>query len=187
MKAEALEISGAWSISLQQFHDSRGFFAEWFRQGMASELLGRNWQTAQANVSHSRHGVVRGIHYALTPPGQAKWVTCLQGRIIDYVVDIRLGSPTYGKWVGVELDASRGDAILIAEGLGHAFAVQSEDALVAYLVDQPFNPEREFSVSPIDPEIGLPLASDLVISDRDLAAPTLQEARELGQLPRYLS
>ncbi|MHB0928494.1 MAG: dTDP-4-dehydrorhamnose 3,5-epimerase family protein [Candidatus Nanopelagicales bacterium] len=186
MTPEALAIVGAWRVPLQQYADDRGYFAEWFRPEVASEVLGHPWHTAQANVSQSRRGVVRGLHYALVPPGQAKWVTCMAGVITDFIVDLRVGSPSFGQHAAVELDASRGDAVLIAEGLGHAFVVHSEMALVSYLVNQPFNPSRELAVSPLDPALGLDFGGlQLVLSPKDEAAPSLAEAAAAGALPTW--
>lgn len=186
MTPETLAIAGAWHVPLHHYSDERGYFAEWFRREVASELLGRPWQTAQANVSQSRRGVVRGVHYALVPPGQAKWVTCLEGDITDFIIDLRLGSPTYASHVAVHLDASRGDAVLIGEGLGHAFVTRSERALVSYLVNQPFDPTRELAVNPLDPTLALDFGDlDLVLSPKDEAAPTLAEAAASGALPTW--
>ena len=102
----------------------------------------------------SRRGVIRGIHFADVPPGQAKYVTCVRGAILDVVVDLRAGSPTFGQWVAVRLDERR-RAVFLAEGLGHAFMALSDQATVLYLCSTPYAPGREHGVHPLDPEIGI--------------------------------
>lgn len=184
MKSRALAISGSWVIDLYIHSDARGSFEEWFRADVASQLLGRNWVTAQANTSHSHHGVIRGVHYALVPPGQAKWVTCVAGAIRDFVIDIRPDSPTYGQHEEVPLSATAGRCVLISEGLGHAFVVDSETATVSYLLNAPYQPDREFGINVFDPDLRLPWNVDNpVVSDRDREAPTLAEAQAMGRLP----
>ncbi len=96
----------------------------------------------QVNTSVSRRGVVRGIHYADIPPGQAKYVTCQRGAVLDFAIDIRVGSPTFGQWDSELLDAVDRRAIYLAEGLGHAFVALQDDSTVTYLVSSPFDPER---------------------------------------------
>ena len=179
-----LGIAGAWRIRNTVHGDARGYFTEWFRADVATALLGRQWHTAQANVSRSARGVVRGVHYALVPPGQAKWVTCVDGGIIDFIVDIRPDSPTFGEHRRVELAAGSGDAVLISESLGHAFVATSEHATVSYLVNQPYAPTRELGVHPLDPDLGLDFRGiDVILSEKDRAALRLVEARERGLLP----
>jgi len=135
----------------------------------------------------SRRGVLRGVHFADVPPGQAKYVTCVAGAILDVVVDIRVGSPTFGRWEAVRLDDENRRALYVAEGLGHAFLALSESATVVYLCSQPYAPAREHGIHPLDPELGIdwPLDGEPVLSAKDAAAPTLAEARAAGLLPGY--
>jgi dTDP-4-dehydrorhamnose 3,5-epimerase len=185
-----LGIEGAWVYTPQVHHDDRGSFAEAFRGAEFAAALGYQLDVAQANSSVSRRGVIRGIHYADVPPGQAKYVTCLAGAILDVVVDLRAGSPSFGKWEAVQLDADTRRAVFLAEGLGHAFMALTDGATALYLCSTPYAPGREHGVDPLDPAIGIAWPADeqdgaLVLSDKDAGAPTLEEALRAGQLPRY--
>jgi dTDP-4-dehydrorhamnose 3,5-epimerase len=186
MKIRPLSIDGAWEITPAQHGDSRGLFMEWYRFDHLAAEVGRPLELAQANLSVSARGVVRGIHFADVPPGQGKYVTCVRGAVLDVVVDIRVGSPTFGQWEGVRLDDVDRRAVYIAEGLGHGFCALSEDATLTYLCSSTYNPEREHGVHPLDPALGIDWPSDTpVVSDRDGAAPGLEEARQAGLLPEY--
>ena len=188
MRIEQLDVPDAWVCTPQVHGDARGAFVEWFRGDYLAEAIGRSFEPVQANHSVSRRGTVRGIHYALVPPGQAKYVFCSRGAVLDVIVDIRDGSPTYGAIAAVRLDDVDRRAVFIAEGLGHAFCVISETAEVSYLVSATYNPAAERTISPFDAELTMPwpLANDeLVLSDRDRDAPTLAAARQTGDLPSY--
>jgi dTDP-4-dehydrorhamnose 3,5-epimerase len=129
--------------------------------------------------------VLRGVHFALVPPGQAKYVYCPSGKILDVIVDIRVGSPTFGVHDAVLLDSEQPRAVYLSEGLGHAFVSLADNSSVTYLVSSGYSPGREFGVNPMDPELDLPWPTDLEFefSAKDQAAPTLAEAREKGLLP----
>lgn len=180
-----LTIAGAWSVTPQVHADGRGSFAEWFRADQLEDLTGFRFSPVQGNISRSARGVVRGIHYADVPPGQAKYVMPVSGSIIDFVVDIRVGSPTFGKWDSVTLRSEHRDAVFHEPGLGHAFAALEDDTTVMYLVTDFFQPEREHGINPLDPEIGLvfPAGLDSVLSDKDSAAPSLAQALAASALP----
>jgi len=173
----------------QVHSDDRGSFAEAFRGAEFAADLGYRLDIAQVNCSVSRRGVIRGIHYADVPPGQAKYVTCAVGAILDVVVDLRTDSPSFGKWEAVRLDAVTRRAMFLAEGLGHAFMALTDGATALYLCSTPYAPGREHGVHPLDPAIGVawPADEDVtpVLSEKDAAAPTLEEALRAGQLPRY--
>jgi len=193
MTYRELEVPGAWEITPKQHGDPRGVFLEWFQGGPFAEATGHGLDLAQANLSVSAAGVLRGIHFADVPPGQAKYVTCPKGAVLDVVVDIRVGSPTFGQWDAVLLDDVDRRAIYLGEGLGHAFCSLEDDSTVLYLCSTPYAPAREHEVHPLDPAIGIewpttardgsPLRHTL--SAKDEAAPTLAEARERGLLPVY--
>jgi dTDP-4-dehydrorhamnose 3,5-epimerase len=123
------------------------------------------------------------------PPGQAKYVTCVAGAILDVIVDLRTDSPSFGKWEAVQLDDVTRRAVFLAEGLGHAFTALSDGATALYLCSTPYAPGREHGVHPLDPAIGIAWPADAgrtpVLSEKDAAAPTLDEALRTGQLPRY--
>jgi len=130
---EPLGIPGAWVFAPRIHSDDRGSFLELFRDAEFSGAVGHRLDVAQANCSVSRRGVIRGIHFADVPPGQAKYVMCLSGEIIDVVVDLRTGSPGFGRWEAVSLDAEARRAVYLAEGLGHAFMALTDRATVVYL------------------------------------------------------
>jgi dTDP-4-dehydrorhamnose 3,5-epimerase len=182
-----LGIEGAWVYTPQVHSDDRGSFAEAFRGAEFAADLGYRLDVAQVNCSVSRRGVIRGIHYADVPPGQAKYVTCVAGGVLDVVVDLRTGSPSFGKWEAVALDSGTRRAVFLAEGLGHAFMALTDDATVLYLCSTPYAPGREHGVDPRDPAIGIawPVDTEPALSEKDAAAPTLDEALRAGLLPSY--
>jgi dTDP-4-dehydrorhamnose 3,5-epimerase len=170
--------------------DDRGSFAEAFRGAEFAADLGYQLSVAQVNCSVSRRGVIRGIHYSDVPPGQAKYVTCASGAVLDVVVDLRVGSPGFGKWETVRLDDQGRRAVFLAEGLGHGFMALSEQATVLYLCSTPYAPGREHGVHPLDPTLGIAwpldgLADAPILSDKDAAAPSLDDAVRSGALPTH--
>lgn len=187
MHIEQLEIADAWVCTPTVHGDARGSFVEWFRGDYLADATGRTFEPVQANHSVSRRGTIRGIHYSLVPPGQAKYVFCSRGTVLDVVVDLRDGSPSYGATAAVRLDDEERRAVFLSEGLGHAFCALTDSAEVAYLVSTPYNPAAERTVSPLDPALAMPWPTDvqLVLSDRDRAGPTLDAARDKGDLPTY--
>ncbi len=188
MRVRPLTIPDAVELSPVRHADDRGLFVELFRVDRASELLGHAFTPAQVNLSVSRRGVLRGIHYADVPLGQAKYVTVPSGRVLDFVVDLRVGSPTFGTWDSVVLDDEERRVLYLAEGLGHAFLALSDEATVCYLVSDVFRPEREHAVDPFDPQLGLEFpvpVDELVLSDKDREAPSLAAALESGALPTW--
>jgi dTDP-4-dehydrorhamnose 3,5-epimerase len=186
-RMDALDIDGAWLFTPRIFLDERGGFLEWFRDTEFLADIGYRPEVAQANCSVSRRGVIRGIHFADVPPGQAKYVTCVAGEILDVIVDLRAGSPGFGRWTAVTLDDQARQAVFIAEGLGHAFATLSAEATVLYLCSTPYAPGREHGVHPLDPGLGIAWPDGLapILSAKDASAPSLAEARAAGSLPQY--
>lgn len=188
MQIRELDIPDSYELIPKQFGDDRGVFLEWYRADVLESAIGHTISLAQANTSVSRRGVVRGIHFADVPPSQAKFVTATHGSVLDFVIDIRVGSPTFGQWDSVLLDDVDRRAIYIAEGLGHCFIALTDDATVSYLVSAPFNAAREHGINPLDPEVGLdfPVPDDeLLLSPKDTEAPGLSAAREAGLLPTW--
>lgn len=184
-----MTIPGAWSVRPTQHADDRGVFLELFNADRFVEALGFDFGLRQANTSVSKRGVVRGIHFADIPPGQAKYVTVSRGAVIDYVVDIRTGSPTFGLWDAVRLDDVDRHAVYLSEGLGHAFVALTDDATVTYLVSDVYRPNREHGVNPLDPAIGLVFPAEAgspIVSPKDRDAPSLAQAREAGLLPTWV-
>jgi dTDP-4-dehydrorhamnose 3,5-epimerase len=183
-----LSIPDAYEISPVLRGDDRGIFLEWYRFDVLEETIGHPLILRQANTSVSKRGVVRGIHFADIPPGQAKYVTATHGAVMDYVIDIRVGSPMFGQWDTVLLDDIDRRAIYLSEGLGHAFVAMTDNATVSYLVTDTYNPSREHGINPLDPEVGLVFpddAGELILSPKDTEAPSLAEASASGLLPTW--
>ncbi|SBT68425.1 dTDP-4-dehydrorhamnose 3,5-epimerase [Micromonospora sediminicola] len=186
MKVRPLGIEDAWEITPRQHGDSRGLFLEWYRFDHLADAVGHPLRLAQGNLSVSARGVVRGIHFADVPPGQAKYVTCVRGAVVDVIVDVRVGSPTFGRWEAVRLDDVDRRAVYLGEGLGHGFCALTDDATLSYLCSTTYNPTVERAVHPLDPELAIDWpAGTPLLSDRDAAAPSLAEARDAGLLPDY--
>ena len=186
MEFAPLKVPGAWAATPKQFPDDRGLFLEWYKASTFAGVVGHPLTVKQANNSVSRKDVMRGIHYALVPPGQAKLVYCPRGAGLDFVVDIRDGSPTFGAWDVVRIDDVDRRGVYIAEGIGHVFVALTDDASLMYLCSEEYDPRREFTISPFDPDLAIDWGiENPILSDRDRHAPTVKEARELGQLPTW--
>ncbi|MBB3085977.1 dTDP-4-dehydrorhamnose 3,5-epimerase family protein [Geodermatophilus sabuli] len=185
MQIRELAVRDAYVLDLVPHGDARGRFTEWYRADVLSRAVGYGLPLAQANHSVSARGVLRGVHFALVPPGQAKYVYCPAGRVLDVVVDVRVGSPTFGAHDAVVLDSEQPRAVHLAEGLGHAFVSLADGSSVTYLVSSGYDPDREFGIDPLDPALGLPWPADVEfeLSAKDRQAPTLEQAREQGLLP----
>lgn len=185
MTVTQLELGGAWHIRGQRFADDRGWFQEWFKKSNLNDAIDFEFTPVQANISHSKKGVIRGIHYSLAQVGQAKLVTVMHGSIDDYVIDINPRSSTFGKWTKVKLTAENGDSLLLPPHAGHAFQALEDNTVVCYLVTAEFNPTMEKAISPLCTTININWATDLapVLSPKDLAAPNLQQAMAENQLP----
>ena len=186
MKAQPLKISGSWKIEFQKFDDNRGFFYESFKEEDFKKLIGRNLNIKQTNTSSSSRGSVRGIHYALVPPSQAKLVQCQRGSIKDYVIDIRVGSPTFGQFEEIELNENSASAVFIEEGLAHAFVALENQTVVTYFVTEKYNPEREKGINPFDKTLNVKWPDlEPILSEKDKQAISLQEAKNQGLLPSF--
>lgn len=188
MEIQALAVPDAWVCAPAIHRDTRGEFMEWFRQDVLTEATGRRFDVVQANWSRSKRGVVRGVHFADVPPGQAKLVHCAVGAVVDIVIDVRVGSPTFGAIDSVVLDEIGRRSVFLSEGLGHAICALQDDSALVYLVSTAYDPVVERGISPLDPALALPLAADLgelQVSDKDRAAPTLDVALEQRLLPSY--
>jgi dTDP-4-dehydrorhamnose 3,5-epimerase len=186
VKARELSVPGAFELTFTTHGDDRGRFWESFRSDEVERAVGRPFPVAQANTSVSRRGVLRGIHFADVPAGQGKYISVSQGRIWDVVVDLRVGSPRFGRWDAVELGEQEPRAVLIPEGCGHGFLALEDDTAVTYLLTDIYRPGREHEVHPFDPDLAIrwPIdPSDAVLSSKDREAPGLSEALERGLLP----
>jgi dTDP-4-dehydrorhamnose 3,5-epimerase len=183
---EELPIPGAWVFTPQLHGDDRGLFLEWYKSTLVQRAVGHPLSLMQANHSVSRGGTLRGIHFTDVPPGQAKYVYCTTGSVLDVVVDVRVGSPTYGAHASVLLDAIHRRAVYISEGLGHAFFALADETHVTYLCSSGYNPAGDHGINPLDPALGVDWPGGRpVLSDKDAAAPTLAAAEATGALPSY--
>lgn len=193
MQVRPLSIDGAWEFTPVQHGDDRGVFAEMFKGDLLAEIIGHRLDLAQVNLSVSAAGVLRGIHFADVPPGQAKYVTCASGAILDVIVDIRVGSPTFGFYDTVLLDDVHRRAVYLSEGLGHGFCSLADNSTVTYLCSTGYNPGAEHGINPLDPELGIEWPTvardgtplDYELSAKDTSAPGLSAARESGLLPGF--
>ncbi len=184
---EPLALEGAWVFTPRIHADLRGSFNEWFAESVLETGSGRSLNVTQANWSVSRKGVIRGIHFSDVPPGQAKYISCTHGAILDVIVDLRVGSAGFGRWVAIALNAENRRAVFLEEGLGHGFAALSDEATVLYMCSTPYAPQREHGINPFDPDLAIEWPADLtpVLSDKDAAAPSLAAASSGQLLPCY--
>jgi dTDP-4-dehydrorhamnose 3,5-epimerase len=187
MEVRELAVPGAFEFTPRVFPDDRGLFVCPFSEEPFIKAVGHPLRLAQTNHSKSRRGVIRGMHFADVPPGQAKYVYCPQGALLDVVVDIRVGSPTFGTWDAVRLDPVDFRAVYVPEGLAHGIMALEDDTVISYLCSTGYNPGGEHGLDPLDPALGLPWPAEIevVLSDKDRAAPSLAAARDSGLLPTY--
>jgi dTDP-4-dehydrorhamnose 3,5-epimerase len=187
MKVEELKVPDSWVFTPIQRPDPRGVFLEWFKAPAFRDAVGHDLVVKQANHSVSSQGTLRGVHFADVPPGQAKYVYCTKGAVLDIIIDIRVDSPTFGVSDAVQLDDQDRKAVYLSEGLGHAFLALTDDANVTYLCSEPYNPTGEHGVHPLDTDLALPFPDDIehLLSEKDAAAPTFAEALAGGLLPSY--
>jgi dTDP-4-dehydrorhamnose 3,5-epimerase len=181
-----LGIEGAWVAESPVRTDDRGSFHEWFKLSDIEKATKRKFDLEQANVSSSKKGTIRGIHYSLAAKGQAKWITCISGSIRDVVVDIRPKSKTFGKWIAIDLYGNSGKAVFCSEGLGHGFISLENNSTVAYLTTSTYSPTEEFDINPLDETLGIDWKlqlEDFLISEKDRNAPGLHQRRTEGKLP----
>ncbi|MFD0900366.1 dTDP-4-dehydrorhamnose 3,5-epimerase family protein [Actinomadura sediminis] len=185
MQIHPTEIEGVHLFEPRVLTDARGRFLEIFTQADVTEAIGHRMPVAQVNCSVSRRGTIRGLH-AVSPPGQARYVTCVSGAVTDIVVDVRPGSPTFGRHVSTLLDEHSRHAVYMAEGLAHGFACLTEEATVVYLSSSPYDPGATIRIDPLDPELGLDWRGrDPVLSDQDRTAPRLREVVARGLLSGF--
>ena len=179
MKYIQTEIAGLWIIEPKVLSDSRGYFMESFKQELFNQNVGKV-DFIQENESGSSRGVLRGLHYQLAPYSQAKLVRVIEGMVLDVAVDLRKGSPTFGKYMAVELSGQNKRQFYIPQGFAHGFHVLSERAVFTYKVDNPYMPSHERSLRFDDPQIGIDWQitdpENVILSEKDKNAPLLAEA-----------
>src|ERR1700757_4667291 len=189
MQIRQLDIAGAWEITPQLHADARGLFFEWLTDQGFTSFAGHRLDPREARCSVSAAVVLRGLHFAQLPPSQAKYVTCLTGSVFDVVVDIRLGSPTFGHWDSVLLDDRDRRSVYLSEGLAHGFVALQDNSTVMYLCSAEYNPQREHTIGATDPALAIewPLVDGAPanLPARDPAAPSLDQVRAAGLLPTW--
>lgn len=181
MSFAPLKIAGAWLHTPTVFPDERGNFHEVFKASELEAALGRTFPVLQVNQSVSKKGVVRGIHWTDSDLGQAKYVSCIKGAIWDFVVDLRLDSPTFGVWDGVFLSTENKCSALISEGIGHGFLALEDESAVRYMCSSEYDPANEKVINPLDPVLQIPLEEvaknfaieKLILNEKDASAPSL--------------
>ena len=171
------EIKDVYVIEVKKYGDNRGYFMETYKESDFHNA-GLNYKFIQDNQSKSKKGVLRGLHFQKTFP-QAKLVRCIEGEVFDVCVDLRKGSPTYGKWAGVVLSAEKGNQFMIPRGFAHGFVVLSETATFCYKCDELYHPEDEGGIMWNDPEIGIdwPFDGEVLLSEKDKLHKPLKESK----------
>ena len=181
MKVINTEIDNLFILEPKIFQDDRGYFFESYNKMVLDELIGVQYNFVQDNESKSTYGVIRGLHYQLSPFSQAKLVRVLQGKVYDVAVDLRKDSSTFLNWVGVELSAENKKQFLIPKGFAHGFSVLTETAIFAYKCDEYYHPEAEVGIIYNDPSLGIDWKIKeeemMKISPKDILLPKLEEAR----------
>ena len=188
VKRLSLTIEGAYVLEAPLWQDERGYFREWFRRDVLGDD-GPELTVRQANLSLSKRDVVRGLHYSIAPEGQAKLVTCAWGELVDVLVDVRVGSPTFGTVEMVELSAKGPSSVYLPEGLAHGFCVTSELAALTYLLSSPYNAPMELEISPFDEALSIawPVVGEAILTPKDASAPSLESRRRAHELPIYVA
>ena len=166
-------------LQSEKHTDNRGSFTEGYTQKVFAAATGQQLHFCQDNYTTSKKGVLRGLHYQLPPYSQSKLVSVLEGCVLDVVVDVRKGSPTFGRHFSQELSAENGLQLFIPRGFAHGYITLSETSLFMYKVDQYYHPESEGSIAPEDPELGINWKlpqSEWILSDKDRHHPLLKDA-----------
>ncbi len=181
MKLIPTDIEGVFIIEPKLFSDERGYFFEAFNSRRFEELTGIRTAFVQDNESRSTRGVVRGLHFQLPPHAQSKLVRVVRGRIIDVAVDIRRGSPTFGRYVAVELSDKNHRQLFIPRGFAHGFGVLEGDAIVEYKCDNYYAPEAEGTIRWDDPELAIDwrIDGEVIVSAKDQNNKLLRECDTL--------
>lgn len=184
MKVLETPISGIWRVENNVFLDERGSFSEIYQFDEFFNQTQYRFTPVQWNQSVSKEGVIRGVHYSLALNGQAKWISCTSGSILDVVVDLRQNSKTYLQKYVIEMSSINRCSLVIASGIGHSFLTLENNTVVNYLLTSKFSPNDEHGISPLDPllEIAWPISKP-VLSEKDRHAPSLEQNRSKGLLP----
>jgi len=179
---ETTTLAGVVVLTPPLFEDERGSFFESYSKAAFEDAVGSSVKFIQDNVSRSRRGVIRGLHFQLEPNAQGKLVRCARGAIWDVAVDVTVGSTQIGEWIGVHLSEENRRQLWIPEGFAHGFIALSDVAEVQYKATSPYVPQAEASIVWSDPSIGIawPVDEEPIVSDKDAAAPSFEDAMLMG-------
>ncbi|MFD3488466.1 dTDP-4-dehydrorhamnose 3,5-epimerase family protein [Streptomyces sp. NPDC058665] len=187
MRIAETAVPGAYVVTPEPITDERGNFYEALRSVEFEAVTGRPFVPVQINYSVSRRNTLRGIHSVAIPPSQAKYVTCVRGALRDVVVDLRVGSPTFGHHETTVLNAGSGRSVYVPEGVGHGFLTLTDDACVCYALSSAHVPGTQIDINPLDRDLALPwgFAEPPLLSEKDSSAPTVAEAMSAGTLATW--
>lgn len=187
MRFAESRVPGAFVVTPDKISDARGTFYEAMRADELERETGQPFVLRQTNYSVSRRNTLRGIHSVSIPPGQAKYVTCVRGALRDIVVDLRVGSPTFGAYETNLLDAESGRSVYVPEGVGHGFLALTDDACICYALSSTHVPGSQIDINPLDPDLALPwgFTDPPLLSEKDARAPTAAQAAAAGALATW--
>lgn len=183
------ELDGVLILEPKVFGDHRGYFFESYNKERFAQETGMEIDWVQDNESKSSYGVLRGLHFQKGPHAQSKLVRVVKGKVLDVAVDIRKGSPTFGKYVAVELTEDNHRQVFIPRGFAHGFVVLSQEVIFQYKCDNLYAPQSEGAIAWDDPEIGIDWgipAQDIILSEKDMHHPKLSEAQDLFSINEKL-
>jgi NDP-hexose 3,5-(Or5-) epimerase len=187
VRIDELDVPGTFTVTPNQISDDRGTFYESLRTDEFERVTGRSFEPRQINYSVSRRNTLRGIHSVTVPPGQAKFVTCVRGALRDFVVDLRVGSPTFGRSASNVLDAGSGVSVYVPEGVGHGFLTLTDDATICYVLSSVYVPGTQIDIDPLDPDLALPwgYTQPPLMSPKDAGARSLKDTAAAGLLAEW--
>ncbi|MEU0916556.1 dTDP-4-dehydrorhamnose 3,5-epimerase family protein [Streptomyces cyaneofuscatus] len=187
MRITELGIPGVFAVTPKRLDDDRGSFHEGFRTDVFERETGRAFEPRQINYSVSRRNTLRGIHSVTVPPGQAKFVTCVRGALRDFVVDLRIGSPTFGHSTSNVLDQDSGRSVYVPEGVGHGFLTLTDNACICYVLSSTYIPGTQIDINPLDPDLALPwgFTEPPLMSEKDAHALSLKDTLSTGRLAHW--
>ncbi|MFJ3586847.1 dTDP-4-dehydrorhamnose 3,5-epimerase family protein [Streptomyces sp. NPDC090127] len=187
MRITPTKVPGAFLVTPDALRDERGSFYEGWRADELERATGYPFIPRQINYSVSRRNTLRGIHSVSRPPGQAKFVTCVRGALRDVVVDLRVDSPTFGRYDSTVLDADSGTSVFVPEGVGHGFLTLTDDACICYVLSSAHVPGTQIDINPLDPDLDLPwgFTEPPLISEKDAHAMSVADGISLGTFAHW--
>ena len=185
-KVQSTKIHGLFVMHQEINSDLRGNFLEIYKQKEFKEKFCQNFNPSQISISISNKNVIRGFHYSINPIGQSKLVTALDGSILDTIVDIRTNSPTFGEVFQIELNAEEALTLFVPDGVAHGFSVQTDLAIILYVMSSEYTPGLEHGINPLDPDLGINWNVDSpILSEKDKHERNFKDASSLNLLPSW--